>query len=233
MVKKIRTVFIFSAVFALAYSCQQIEPKLYAEYFAVIKSGAGEKYFYTDDGLSLYPPKFDPKWGEAGDRILVGFFYNPVGLTEETTGLAVSVDNLARIPTHKSALPPTAADSVMTGKFLFDASQNITAAAWAAQNYLTVQFWVKYNDAAKHTFGFIEENEKYKNDTLFLRLWHNSKETNENKSSYNYIALDLVNYADVLNYADSTVISLKYDVTNAGTNEEKVEYATYYRKSGF
>jgi hypothetical protein len=122
-------------------------------------------------------------------------------------------------------------DTVGTGNLLYDENNNITTAAWVAQNYLTVRFWFKYTDVTKHSFGFIEEKEIYK-DSLFLRLWHNTSETNETKNAYTYVSLDLNCFNYLLNYSDSTVISLKYDALNSnGIPEEKAEYIMYHRKT--
>jgi hypothetical protein len=215
------------------YSCNIREAESYTKSFAVIKSSETASYFLSDDGFNLIPQSFKTLWGSDGDKVLLGFYYNPATVSTATNSININVETVIRIPTYRSVLP-SHTDTVGTGIFLYDVNASMTTDAWIAQNYLTVMFWIKYTDASKHSFGFIEENDSpYRNDTLFLRLWHNANETNESKNSYVYMALNLDCYKDYLNYADSTIISLKYDAQNSiGTTEKKAGYVTYHRKSG-
>ncbi|MDR3245596.1 MAG: hypothetical protein LBT50_04115 [Prevotellaceae bacterium] len=231
MIKKIQTIVLLLSGFLIFYSCRYKEPKLYAESFSVIHSSSAGNYFYSDEGFVLYPAEFDPKWGKDGDRVLVGFYYNPT-ITSST--ISITVEKVTPIPTHTSALPASV-DTVGTGKFVHDESKYYTTYARAAQNFLTVSYFLKYNDAAKHSTGFIEEDELYRNDTLFLKIWHNTKESGEESVLNGYMALDLSCYDQYLkySYADSTIISIKYDVINAGSSEEKTGYLVYYRESPF
>jgi hypothetical protein len=234
MIKKFKTVLIFACGIITLYSCDNNndDAKVYRESFSVIKSNGDVNYFSSDEGINLFPTTFDPKWGEDRDRVIVGFHYNPAEISSATDSLNINVEKLIRIPTSKFVLPPSA-DTVETGKFLYDANNNITTTAWVAQNYLTVRFWLKYTDDSKHSFGFIEETELYKHDTLFIRLWHDTEETNETKSSYAYTALDLNYFSYLLNHSDSAVISLKYNALNPdGTSGEKANYVMYHRETG-
>jgi hypothetical protein len=230
MIKKIKTVLILLCSLVLLHSCDTGDPKMYAESFSVIRSSDAGKYFSSDEGINLIPSGFDPKWGEVGDRVVVGFHYNPTNVTQSTTTMNINVETLIRIPTSRSALPATV-DTVGTGKFLYDKDSNKTTEAWIAQDYLTVQFWLEYSDGSKHFFGFIEENELYRNDTLFLRMWHNAKETEKSKNSYGYMSLSLDTYMSYLNRADSAIIALKYNISNVEEqHNEKIKHVTYRRK---
>jgi hypothetical protein len=191
-------------------------------------------YFSSDEGIDLYPANgvFDPKWGEVGDRILVGFYYNPAAVNENTTTMNITVETLISVKTVSSALPSTV-DTVGTGAFLYDNNSGQNGiVAWAAQNYLTALFFVRYSDATKHSFGFIETPEMFKNDTLFLSLWHNTKESGKTQTSQSHIALNLSDYDNYLSRRDSTVISIKYDGENSYSSDTK-EYTynlLYYKK---
>jgi hypothetical protein len=234
MITKIKTSLTLLCVVVALYSCDRGEPEMYAESFSVIKSPAGgTAYFSADEGINLRPTTFDSKWGKDGDRVIVGFYYNPAAVTSTASSITVAVENLTRIPTYQRALPSSSADTVGSGKFLDDGTINGSTGAWIAQDYLTVRFWLKYTDGTKHNFGFIEENEDYRsNDTLFLRLWHNTKETGTTNKSFAYMALNLKHYSDYLNSADSTTVAVKYDMQKSdGTNEEKIEYLTYRKKA--
>jgi hypothetical protein len=170
----------------------------------------GVTYFSSDDGIDLYPVSmaFDSKWGAEGDRIVVAFYYNPYSIAENVKRMDITVEKLIPVQTFRSALPSTA-DTVGTGVFLYDNSQSV--AAWASQNYLTAIFSVRYGDAAKHTFGFSEAPELFRNDTLFLTLWHNATEDDKSRTSMSHIALELSDYNGYLAVRDSTVISIKYE----------------------
>jgi hypothetical protein len=192
----------------------------------------GAIYFTTDDGLTLTPDYFDPTWGAEGNRVYIGFSYNPEQAT--TSKINITLQSLMHLITYyQGALPPSSADTVGTGKFYYDESNSRTTFAWLAQNFLTVQFFLKYaSDGSKHSFGFIEEPKLYSNgkDTLFLKIWHNTKETDENLVAPTHMALDL-KYYNELTYRDSTTISIKYDVVYpSGESDEKTGYLTYRKK---
>jgi hypothetical protein len=209
------------------------DARVYAELYSVIKSNMGLMYFSSDDGIDLYLENgtFDTKWGDVGDRILVGFYYNPATIKENTTKLNISVETLIPVQTLRSALPSTV-DTVGTGAFLHDDSNQSGIVAWASQNYLTAIFVVRFSDAAKHTFGFIEEtDEVFKNDTLFLTMWHNTKEDSKTQTSRSHIALELSDYDYYLSARDSTVISIKYDGESQYDSDTKeYTYNVMYRK---
>jgi hypothetical protein len=204
----------------------------YAEEYSVVKSNMGILYFSSDAGIDLYPVNgFDSKWGNVGDRILVRFYYDPYAVTETATKMDITVDALFSVPVYDSALP-SSVDTVGSGVFVFDNSGDKHAiAAWAAQNYLTAVFWVKYSDAAKHSFGFIEEPELFRNDTLFLSLWHNSKEDSNNTPAQWHIALNLSWYDYYLSARDSTTVAIRYKAENPYLQEpEEYIYPVIYRK---
>jgi hypothetical protein len=207
--------------------------QVYVEVYSVIKSNMGAMYFASDDGIDLYPVNgFDPKWGNVGDRILVGFNYDPYSVSETTTSINITVENLTGVPTHNYALPPSSVDTVGSGVFLFENSSDKHAiSAWAVQNYLTVIFSIRYSDASKHTFGFIEEPELFRNDTLFLSLWHNTKEEGKSSTIQSHIALNLSNYSYYLSARDSAIISIKYKAENMYSSEPgDYTYPVIYRK---
>ncbi|MDR2286351.1 MAG: hypothetical protein LBE04_02575 [Prevotellaceae bacterium] len=210
------------------------ELRVYAELYSVIKSSAGTTYFSSDEELDLYLENgsFDPKWGNVGDRVLVGFFYNPTTIAENDTKVNITLENLTSIRTVSSALLPTAADSVGSGTFVYDNNSSQSGIiAWAAQNYLTAIFFVRYTDATKHSFGFIEEPELFHNDTLFFTMWHNAKDDSKTRTSKSHLALDLSGYDNYLSARDSTVISIKYNVENqSSSGTEKYTYNVMYRK---
>jgi hypothetical protein len=204
--------------------------------YSVVKSSSGLTYFASDEGINLYPANgvFNPSWGSDGDRVIVGFYYNPYTVSETTTRMEINVETLISIQTDRSALPSTV-DTVGTGLFLhgYDAGENGQNGiyAWAAQNYLTAVFFVRYDNAAKHTFGFIEEPELFRNDTLFLTMWHNAKESAKTQVGQSHLALNLSNYSDRLAIRDSTVISIKYNAENLNSSTiGNYVYNVVYRK---
>jgi hypothetical protein len=192
----------------------------------------GVMYFSSDEGIDLYPVNgtFNPQWGEVDDRILVGFYYNPSTVSDYTTRLSITVENLFSVQTFSSALPSTV-DTVGSGAFLHENSDRDGIVAWAAQNYLTAIFLVRFTDPAKHTFGFIEENELFRNDTLFLSIWHNTKEDGKTQTKEHHIALNLSDYDEYLSRRDSTVIAIKYNAENLYSSTiDKRTYNVMYRK---
>jgi hypothetical protein len=233
MIKTLKMIVICAISLAALSSCMKDnESSVYAEVYSVIKSGAGGMYFYSDDRIALYPVGgFNSQWGKEGDRIVVGFNYNPYTVSESTTRMDITVNNLIGVPTYNSALPSTV-DTVGSGVFSFGNSSGSTHAinAWAAQNYLTTQFFVQYSNASKHSFGFIEEPELFRNDTLFLSLWHNAKEEGREKSAQSHVALNLSKYGQYLSIRDSTVISIKYKAEKAYSDTAVYTYPVMYRK---
>jgi hypothetical protein len=214
------------------------ETQIYIQVYSVIKSDGTGMYFSSDDGIGLYPVGgFNSQWGKAGDRIVVGFSCNPYTISENTTRMDITVENLISVQTLGSALPSTV-DTVGNGAFVFESSSYQHAiSAWAAQNYLTAIFSVKYSNATKHTFGFIEEPTLFENDTLFLSLWHNTDEDGQSYTAQSHIALELSDYGHYLSTRDSTVILLKYKAENVYSSDvENYSYPVIYRRkdnSGF
>jgi hypothetical protein len=143
----------------------------------------------------------------------------------------ITVENLFYVQTLNSALPSTV-DTVGTGVFVFENSSNQHAiSAGASQNYLTARFALKYSDATKHTFGFIEDPTLLRNDTLCLSLWHNTKEEGQSTTSWSHIALNLSDYASHLSMRDSTVILLKYKAEKVYSSDvEEYSYPVIYRR---
>jgi hypothetical protein len=189
-------------------------------------------YFSSDDGIDLYPlnVSYTPDWGNEGDRIVVGFYYNPYTVSENTKRMDINIESLISVQTDRSALPSTV-DTVNTGKFVYDNNNSQPGiVAWAIQNYLTARFSVEYNDATKHTFGFIEGPELFRNDTLFLGLWHNTKEDAKTKYAQSHIALNLSNYEQYLSRRDSTIISIKYSAENLNSSNGNYICNVKYRK---
>jgi hypothetical protein len=215
------------------FSCMKEQgAQIYAEVYSVVKSDGTSLYFSSDDGIDLYPAGgFNSNWGKAGDRILVGFHYNPYTISENTTRMDITVESLVGVQTFGSALSSTV-DTVGNGAFVFEnSSYQHAISAWAVQNYLTAIFAIKYSTPAKHTFGFIEEPTLFKNDTLFLSLWHNTSEDGQDYTSQSHIALELSDYGHYLLARDSTVILLKYKAENAySSNVENYSYPVMYRR---
>jgi hypothetical protein len=216
------------------FSCTKgQESQIYTKVYSVIRSDGTNMYFSSDEGIDLYPVGgYNPQWGgKVGDRMVVGFYYNPYTISENTTRINITVETLIGVQTLNSALPSTV-DTVGSGVFVFENSGGQHAiSAWASQNYLTAIFAVRYYDATKHTFGFIEEPTLFRNDTLFLSLWHNTKEENQNYTSSSHIALNLSEYENYLSVRDSTVILLKYEAENINSSEvENYSYPVIYRK---
>jgi hypothetical protein len=236
MVKILKMIVICTLGSMAVSSCmgdQNDRAQVYAQVYSVIRSNAGVKYFSSDDGIDLYPVNgFDSKWGEDGDRILVGFYYNPYKISENTTRLNITVETLIGVQTDNSALPSTV-DTVGNGAFLFaDNSNDQAIAAWALQNYLTARFSIRYSDVTKHAFGFIEEPDLFRNDTLFLSLWHNTKEENKNLTVQSHISLNLSQYYPSLSTGDSAIISIKYKAENQNPSDCKdYTYHVVYRKN--
>ncbi|MDR1583848.1 MAG: hypothetical protein LBS55_11455 [Prevotellaceae bacterium] len=233
MVKIFKMIMICTFGSAIMSSClKKDDARTYIELYSVIKSSTGNTYFSSDDGINLYPSSFNPQWGKVGDRVLVGFYYNPYQVAESTTNLNINVERLYLVQTCDSALPFTV-DTVGSGVFFHKNDNNQDGIfAWAMQNYLTVLFYVRYSDETKHTFGFIEEPELFKHDTLFLSMWHNAKEENKTTTSRSHIALNLANYEQLLSVKDSTVISIKYraENLNSSTANDYIYNVKYYKK---
>jgi hypothetical protein len=232
MIKTLKMIVICAISLTALSSCMKDnETSVYTEVYSVIKSGAGGAYFSSDDGIALYPiGGFNSQWGKEGDRIVVGFNYNPYTVSENTTRMDITVNSLTGVPTYHSALPSTV-DTVGSGAFTFAGSNTHAINAWALQNYLTAQFFVQYSNASKHSFGFIEEPEVFRHDTLFLSLWHNAKEEGREKSAQSHIALNLSNYARYLSIKDSTVIAVKYKAEKLNSSDTAVyTYPVMYRK---
>jgi hypothetical protein len=143
----------------------------------------------------------------------------------------ITVEILYSIQTHSAALPSTV-DTVGNGAFPYENSGEQAIAAWIAQNYLTILFSIRYSDATKHTFGFIEEPEPCRNDTLFLSLWHTTKEDGKNRTAKSYIALNLSDYVSYLSARDSTVVAIKYRAENTNTSDiNSRTYHAIYRRT--
>jgi hypothetical protein len=234
MIKTLKmTVICAISLTALSSCMKDNESSVYTEVYSVIKSGIEGTYFSSDDGIALYPVGgFNSQWGKEGDRIVVGFNYNPYTITENTTRMDITVNSLTGVPTYNSALPSTV-DTVGSGVFSFAGNSSNPHAinAWTAQNYLTVQFFIQYSDASKHSFGFIDEPESFRNDTLFLSLWHNAKEEGKEKGAQSHIALNLSNYARYLSIRDSTMIAVKYKAEKLYSSDTKVyTYPVMYRR---
>ncbi|MDR1169632.1 MAG: hypothetical protein LBK97_02210 [Prevotellaceae bacterium] len=234
MVKTLKMIVICIFGSAFMSSClKNSEAPAYTELYSVIKSNTGLTYFSSDQGIDLYPENgiFNPQWGKAGDRILVGFHYYPSTVSENTTKMNITVENLYFVQTLDSALPSTV-DTVGFGVFFHD-DDNIKNGiiAWAAQNYLTAIFLLKYTDPTKHIVGFIEEDELFRNDTLFLSLWHNAKEEGKSQTARSHMALNLSGYNSYLSARDSTVISIRYDAENLySSTVDKRTCNVIYRK---
>jgi hypothetical protein len=233
MIKTLKMIVICAISLAALSSCMKNnEAQISVQVYSVIKSGDGGTYFSSDDGFELYPVGgFNSQWGNVGDRILVGFSYNPYAISETTRRMDITVESLMSVPTYNSALPSTV-DTVGSGVFTFGSSSDKHAIfAWAAQNYLTVQFFIQYYDASQHSFGFIEESERYRNDTLFLTLWHNAREQKRDYNAKSHLALNLSDYNDYLSSRDSTVIAIKYKTEKMDSSDTVIyTYPVAYKK---
>jgi hypothetical protein len=233
MVKILKMIVICILGSMAASSCRGDKTQVYAEEYSVIKSSTdGTMYFSSDIGIDLYPINgFDSTWGNVGDRKLVGFYYNPYTISQT---MYITVERLIGVPTYDSALPPSSVDTVGNGVFAFgNSSDQYAISTWAAHNYLTVIFSIHYSDGTKHSFGFIEEPELFRNDTLFLSLWHNTKEEGKSSTIQSHIALDLSNYSYYLSARDSTIISIKYKAESTYSSDEPKDYTypvVYRRK---
>jgi hypothetical protein len=231
MIKTLKMIVICAISLVALSSCEK-DSLIYTEVYSVIKSGTGGMYFSSDDGIALYPVGgFNSQWGKEGDRIVVGFNYNPYIISENTTRMDITVDILIGVPTYSLALPSTV-DTVGSGMFSFGNSSNSHAInAWVAQNYLTAQFFVHYSNASKHSFGFIEEPERFRNDTLFLSLWHNAKEEGKAYGAQSHVALNLSEYGQYLSIRDSTVIAIKYKAEKLNSSDTAVyTYPVMYKR---
>jgi hypothetical protein len=234
MVKTFKMIVICALGSMALFSCMKEQgTRMYIQVYSVIRSDGTGMYFSSDDGIDLYPAGgFNSAWGNVGDRIVVGFYYNPYTISETTTRMDITIEDLIGVQTFSSALS-AAADTVGSGAFTFKNSGDKHAIlAWTAQNYLTATFYVKYSDATKHTFGFGEESTLFRNDTLFLSLWHNANEDGQAYTSQSHIALELSDYGYYLSARDSTVILLNYKAENVySSNVENYSYPVIYKRS--
>jgi hypothetical protein len=233
MVKILKMIVISVFCSAAVSSCLgDNKTEVFFEMYSVIKlNTSGVMYFSSDDGIDLYPISgFNSKWGEVGDRRLVGFYCNPYTISQSSS-MEITVESLIGVPTYNSALPPSSVDTVGSGVFLSANSDQSPIYAWAVQNYLTTMFVVRYSDGTKHSFGFIEEPELFRGDTLFLSLWHNTKDEGKSSETQSHISLNLSNYSYYLSARDSTIISIKYKAENRYLEEpEDYTYPVVYRR---
>jgi hypothetical protein len=237
MVKVFKIIFVFTISSMFLFSCSTREARSFVQLHSVIKSSADQKYFSSDQGISLFPANgiFNPDWGKEGDRVIVGFYYDPYAVSENTKRMDITVETLVAIETHSSALRSDTinADSLETGSFLRGYSGNPDGIyAWTAQNYLTAVFFVQYENEKKHSFGFIADPQPFSYDTLHLTMWHKSDEKVPlNKIGQSYLALNLSDYKDRLSMRDSTVISIKYKSQNYNSSTvEDLYFDAIYRK---
>lgn len=233
MAKLFKFVFILSVSLLLTSCLGDKEPSMYAEQFAVIKEGSASiKYFSGDDGTKMVPQNnaWNTAWGNTGDRVYVRFNYNPYAISENWE-MYVTVQSVTKIQTEERALDPANVDTdTLQGTLLsYDKYDTQTR---AAQGFLTVLFYAKYANIAKHSFGFLEDTNRIGRDTLFLRMWHSVKETDTPTNiAENVMSLKIDNYANQF-YADTIVIALKYKSEGYnGTVEDKTVYAKYGKKS--
>ncbi|MDR1897856.1 MAG: hypothetical protein LBR10_13810, partial [Prevotellaceae bacterium] len=82
-----------------------------------------------------------------------------------------------------------------------------------------------------------EDENLFRNDTLFLNLWHNTKETGNTQIARSHVAVNLSNYDGYLWGRDSTVISIKYkaerlDTSTPATYTYNAMYRRKYNSNG-
>ncbi|MDR2423546.1 MAG: hypothetical protein LBD59_02340 [Prevotellaceae bacterium] len=205
------------------------EPSVYSEGFAVVREASGSiKFFSGDDGSKMVPENnvWNQEWGNTGDRVYVRFNYNPYAVSDKAE-VYVSVQSVTRIRMDERALDPTTVDAD-TLQVPFLSYGNYDAHTKAIQGFLTVLLYTKYANPAKHSFGFLEESNLTGHDTLFLKMWHSSRETAEPTSiGEHLLALKIDSYVDRF-YADTVIIALKYNAEGYdGAVSEKTIYAKY------
>ncbi|MDR2465950.1 MAG: hypothetical protein LBD35_01045 [Prevotellaceae bacterium] len=230
MKHSIKLLLLAVAAVATAASCMKKSTSRYYEAdIAVIQ----ENYFLQDIGTKMIPSNgWKDTWGQHGDRVFLTYYYDAYDFNSETNSLPIEVDEVAKIQTEYRALPHSSADTVGTASFLLREGEFNTS-AWNIPDFLTVQFFFYYsNDSSKsHTFGFVEDDPLFRNDTLNLRFWHKTNETTKTNVVRNFVSLRLDSYKHYLNQSDTAFVSIKYleENTSGGTVSEKKISAKYYK----
>jgi hypothetical protein len=218
------------AVTMTATSCmKKSTSRIYDGDLAVIK----DNYFLRDMGTKMIPSNgWNSNWGQQGDRVFITYYYDAYTFNYEANSYPAEIDEVAKIQTESRALPASSIDTVGTASLLFREGE-LNTYAWNIPDFLTTGFFFYYTDdkSKSHTFGFVEEDPLFRNDTLFLRLWHKTNETAKTNIVRNFVSLKLDDYKQYLNQSDTTFISLKYleENVSGGTVSEKKTSATYHR----
>lgn len=207
---------------------KESKSRIYDGNLAVVK----DNYFLTDAGIKMIPSNgWKSDWGQSGDRVFITYFYDAYAFDQSSNSFNIELDGIAQVQTESRALPASSSDTVGTANFLLREPDYRTY-AWTIPDFLTAEFFFYYSDdkTKSHTFGFVEEEPLYRNDTLFFRLWHKTNETAKSQVVRNFVSLRLNSYGGYLNRSDTTYISLKYieENVNGGTPVEKRTYAKYF-----
>jgi len=170
-------------------SCSLDETTLYSESFGVVYKSQDDKlYFRSDEGQVLIPTHDVSSFVGAGDRV-----WTTYSIEEESP----NKDTLKVLPyriTQIKALELRAKSEINdVGVDLWN--------VWIAQNFLTLDFRIRANNADKikdHEYALVSRKS---NDTLFIDFKHDSKGDNEGVLCRTAIAVKL----DNTNTTESTI----------------------------
>jgi hypothetical protein len=224
MLKILKAILVTTAAGILGTAClSEGENRFSTYHLAIIKNDVNGTYFWADNGDNYFPPgDFNSKWGKVGDRVILSGYYDPTKVTTNNITL-LSVASVVPVQVEKKALE-YGNDSIGDANFLLMNDNNFPSNVWAVHGYLTACYWIYFNNTQNHAVGFAEENPLFRNDTLFLNLWHTSTDTDENSQvGYSYVSLDLSNYRTLL--SKSSIIAVKF---KTGTNDRQYFYTQYY-----
>jgi len=187
-------------------SCNESDNSVFYNTFGVLNASYfGATYILLDDGVKVFPinslgsniDDFDK------ERVMVVFTTDGI-IHKDSTRVDATINDLRLVPTY---VPEHfTADSLDLG--VFKENGNVKNLAWYVNGFLTVQTNFSYRNIDKHTFGFMyEEGENPRNDTVFLRMFHNGRTDESYYTTAHWMSVRL---NDLPYTTDSAVIAIKY-----------------------
>lgn len=194
-------------------SCSLEDSTSYFESFGVVKKfETGTLYIQDDDGVTLIPNTSIASFVEEGDRVWSSFTIESENANKDT--LTIVSYRITKI-VAKSLQDET--DMPDVGIDLWN--------AWIAQGFLTFDFRIRTEDQSlikNHEYAI--ERKEFREDTLQIRLKHDSKGDDWGILCRTSLALKL---NDFRNVRDSVIIAIDYKDLNGA---EKTIYRTYKSK---
>jgi len=227
MKKLLKTLLTLVVGLTLLSSCNKKEESYIYSMYAVLYDNLGMSYmFKLDNGKILYPNNdLGILDHPSGSRLYITFSCNPdIFMGDNPKG---DIIEIRTVPTYDIGI--YAPDSLSRGAFVSTVGSPAYPNVICANNYLTVEFPILYNDAKKHTFGFMQDGANYyQNDTMYIRMWHNARGDGKGTMELQHIAINL---SGMYIQNDSVVIALKCDIESSYGSflGEKTIYSVYKR----